>query len=224
MAMFSLNNVRTDDVVDLRARQGTIAVVVASVRYSRGHVSYLLGPLDPKQTGFYKITSRHAGLVSESKVKATKAQIQAAKDRAFAVKANRDEFQEKQVTERRDALDKIGGEVDWETSTDAWRKTGKRDLFMDSLKPGDVITIKGGRGSDWDATVGTVNIATGKVGIERPGWQKERMAQRAAQTENLNALDRMLMGGTHQRRVVKKEYRWIDARFVLSVNGKKVGA
>ena len=72
------------------------------------------------------------------------------------------------------------------------------------LKVGMRVRILG-RGRNWNATIGALNMRTGKVGLKRPGTPDSN--------DPIMAEVQQLMGGRKRRR----EFRWIHPRSILRV-------
>jgi hypothetical protein len=185
------------DVVYVRGLEGAV-VGVRCPRRGRARVVYHVGLLDKPGRVFGFRSPDGAGMArsfqqSGKPRRLSAAALEAARDAYWgAVQAKKS----RAFDARKERWDALGDVTDWAGSRSA----------TDRFKVGDVVTVRGPRGN-WDATVGAVNLATGKLGIRNVG------ADRSA--DPLAALFSSYRRPT-------REFRWLDPRCVVAVNGKPV--
>jgi hypothetical protein len=185
------------DVVYVRGLEGAV-VGVRCPRRGRARVVYHVGLLDKPGRAFGFSCPNGAGMARSFKQSGAPRRLAGkalddARDAYWgAVRSKKDHA----FDQRKARWGALGDVTDWAGSRSATER----------FKVGDVITVRGPRGN-WDATVGAVNIATGKLGLRRSGV--------AAQLDPLTAM----FEGVRSRR----EFRWLDPRCVVAVNGKPIG-
>ena len=178
--------IEVGDKVVAKTRKGTKNLIVAGIRYAgRGKFAYVLTlaePERPEVVWTWKVMSNRYDANSQFV--------------SFAGRASTSKLKEHQDTLSENIRKR--DEADYEH-----KDAGRKALDELKLQKGDRIAIRG-PGYNWDALVGAVNYATGKVGIVRSDRdQRDRLQQ--------------LIYLTQGRTTRMREFRWIPAQHVVKI-------
>lgn len=197
-----MNNI--GDIIGIATTRGVVDAVITNVNYRTGSLTAGAIPAPAKPTFFKGVMPRHVRAASGRTY--TKAQVEQAKRQAIDTLIARRDSDDRKRDARRSAL----GETKWETGK-GW--TAER------CNVGDVVRIQG-RGATWTARVVRINLATGKVGIERyvPDFAKRRSEEKQVAFYTLKQMGYARDGQRGPR--APSDVRWIDPRFIVGVEGR----
>lgn len=208
-------------VVSFEAKRNIVHGVIAHVSYQRGATKVIVAPLHghPPKVYQYTFNERQAAAFKPPTMRFTEDEIFAARGKSATTAVK--------VWERKNARTEASQAALGEPDYAAMGRAGQ--VRTDKVAPGDEVLINYRNGRRWE-TVAKLNLATGKVAIERGEAGAEAREQKRADLANVRAIAAIVEKDAPfesdlverlRRKRGPSEVRWLPATLILDVRKKE---